>query len=378
MKDFGEDWQYDNYLDDILSWLKLPCPATVIGEAVTLIKLAYNGNPRRGLVATVKRSGGGAFAVSAADVSIDEAGQGANALDRYRRWIGVSVKPKSKPAAKSEELPPGTPVSFVALSNHDQYTVCRLLDATETFEFRGKGHWQLHPAELVQATLTKRWYKSGGRTMWARIDRREFNIPALQLKPLELRDETLWDPAKEYWGDDPEEFDAYVQSVLAAGPRPSFEMELILPGYTYDHPDNDPISIALDLRAEGDYPGARYKLMDLLASDLRCLDAFAHLGNFEFDSRSTGIEYYEAGYHIGELSLGQNFQGVILWGLIGNRPFLRCMNGYGLALWRKKRVEEALAIFRRFLWLNPTDNLGVSELIEDLEAGRTWEECAGA
>ncbi len=265
--------------------------------------------------------------------------------------------PKSRPIPQSEDLPPGTPVSFVALANHDRYTVCRLLAGGGNFEFRGRDHWQLMPAEIVHATLLKPWIPNAGRTMWARITKREFDIAALNLKPLALQEQGL-------------------SNLDAANPRPAFEMELILLGYDHKLPNGDPIGIAFDLHYSGDQPAARYKLMDLLAADLRCLDAFAHLGNFDFDQWSTGIEYYEPGYKIGELSLGPNFQGVLPWDRIGNRPFLRCMNGYGLALWRRKRFDEALAIFRRLLWLNPTDNQGVRILIEDVKAKRLWEDCA--
>jgi hypothetical protein len=44
---------------------------------------------------------------------------------------------------------------------------------------------------------------------------------------------------------------------------------------------------------------------------------------------------------IGELSLGQNFEGLLPWGDVDNRPFLRCMHGHGLCWWRPGRFEEA-------------------------------------
>ena len=61
------------------------------------------------------------------------------------------------------------------------------------------------------------------------------------------------------------------------------------------------------------------------------------------------------GQSIGELSLGKSFNGVLPWGRINNRPFLRCMHGYGLSLWRLGLSEETRKIFERMLWLNPTD-----------------------
>ena len=88
-------------------------------------------------------------------------------------------------------------------------------------------------------------------------------------------------------------------------------------------------------------------LMDLCESDLRCLDAHAHLGNFVFDIfPERALRHYEVGVRIGEWSLGDRFDGLLPWGHIDNRPFLRCMHGYGLCLWRLGRFDEAGRRFR--------------------------------
>ena len=105
--------------------------------------------------------------------------------------------------------------------------------------------------------------------------------------------------------------------------------------------------------------------------DLRCLDAHAHLGNFSFNLRPQGaIRNYEAGMRIGQLSLGPGFEGMLPWGMLDNRPFLRCVHGYGLCLWRLGRMEEAAATFERMLWLNPNDNQGARICLADVRAGR--------
>ena len=72
-------------------------------------------------------------------------------------------------------------------------------------------------------------------------------------------------------------------------------------------------------------------------------------------------------------SLGKNFEGLLPWGMIDNRPFLRCMNGFGLCLWRLDRFEEAARIFERMLWLNPSDNQGVRFLIDEVRAKVSWK-----
>jgi hypothetical protein len=112
-----------------------------------------------------------------------------------------------------------------------------------------------------------------------------------------------------------------------------------------------------------------------LITQHRRLDAHAHLGNFVFDSGpKVAIRHYEVGVRIGELSLGPDFDGLLPWGHIDNRPFLRCMHGFGLCLWRLERFEEAERIFGRMLWLNPSDNQGVRFLIDDVRARTVWED----
>jgi len=115
--------------------------------------------------------------------------------------------------------------------------------------------------------------------------------------------------------------------------------------------------------------------MALCESDLRCLDAHAHLGNLAFDNRpQDAIRHYDVGFRIAELSLGDGFDDVLLWGHINNRPFLRCMHGYGLCLWRMGRFDEVRRVFERMLWLNPPDNQGVRFFIEEVRARKRWED----
>lgn len=146
-----------------------------------------------------------------------------------------------------------------------------------------------------------------------------------------------------------------------------------MPGADPDDPFSDPIGVSNDRRDAGDRVGAYKLLMDLCEADLRCLDAHAHLGNFAFDRRPRdAMRHYEAGFRIGALSLGEAFDGVLPWGCIDNRPFLRCMHGFGLCLWRLKRFEEAGRIFDRMLWLNPSDNQGVRFLVDQVRAKEPW------
>jgi hypothetical protein len=52
------------------------------------------------------------------------------------------------------------------------------------------------------------------------------------------------------------------------------------------------------------------------------INAHVHLGNLAFDRwTNDAIPHYEAGLRVGELSLGDGFDGVLPWGRIHNRPF---------------------------------------------------------
>jgi tetratricopeptide (TPR) repeat protein len=141
-----------------------------------------------------------------------------------------------------------------------------------------------------------------------------------------------------------------------------------------EDPFSDPILESIDLKESGDREGARETLMKLCEEDLRSLDAHAHLGNLVFDSEiEHAIRHYEVGLRIGELSMGEGFEGLPPWGHVNNRPFLRCMHGYGLCLWRMGRFDEAGNVFERMLWLNPSDNQGVRWLLDTVRRRKAWE-----
>ncbi|MBU4202906.1 MAG: hypothetical protein KKD59_02990 [Acidobacteria bacterium] len=159
-------------------------------------------------------------------------------------------------------------------------------------------------------------------------------------------------------------------------------MEQILPFEDPEDPFDDPITVANDLFQEGQFDEA-YRMMEkLLVEDLRCLDAHAHLGNWLFNrakgpqsfSLEKSRKHYEVGVRIGELSFPGDENIVLPWGRIDNRPYLRCLHGYGLALWRMGEAEEARRQFERMLWFNPSDNQGARFLLMDMDEGKPWDE----
>ncbi len=195
----------------------------------------------------------------------------------------------------------------------------------------------------------------------------------MDITPLALEDVGIWDPREHYWGEEDEALQPWAQEIYSHGPRPSFEMEQVPDRWDPEDPDYDPILEANELSYAGEYELARERLLQLCELDIRCLDAHSHLALLEFDeSAEQAMLHYEMGFRIGQLSLAGMPDPVLPWGFIDNRPFLRCMHGFGL--WRTGRFDEALHIFKRMLWLNPSDNQGIRFLIHDVAERVDWEE----
>jgi len=193
------------------------------------------------------------------------------------------------------------------------------------------------------------------------------------LVPLKLYAHGTWDPAEHEWGDDGEPLEPWAAEIARRGPRPRFEMEQVLPGSDPGDPDGDPILEAMDLAQAGRHPEARRVLERLLVTDMRCLDAHAHLGNIEFEGDpAAALEHYERGSRIGELTVPRSFEGVLPWSMLDNRPFHRCEFGLALCYWRLRRFADAAELMQRLLWLNPADNLGVRFVLPAVQARRRW------
>ena len=231
------------------------------------------------------------------------------------------------------------------------------------------------PGGILTVMLTKQWTRAQRTYLEGNVLSTRVDVEALGLPPLALHPLGEWDPKTEYWGEEGDPIEDWAKPIIARGKRPMFEMERVVPGDDPEDFDSDPIVLASELSAAGNRAGAREVLMTLLAQDLRCLDAHAHLGNFAFDrSPAEAQRHYEMGMRIGAFSLGRTFDGALAWGLIDNRPFLRCLHGVGLCAWRLGHTREAAAVFHRMLWLNPTDNQGARFSLAAIEAGKTWEE----
>jgi hypothetical protein len=179
--------------------------------------------------------------------------------------------------------------------------------------------------------------------------------------PLQLFDRGWWVAGDEHWGEVDGAVPVPLVEVAAGGARRSFEFEQLLPGG--DGPDpRDPIEEAIALRDAGQ-PGRAVDLLEGLVDwDSRCLDAHAHLGLLAFDRGDPGsaLAHYAAGVCVAEQSLAEDFDGVLGWGWVDNRPFLRCLHGLTLSAWRLELHDEAEELCWALLWLNPGDHLGAA------------------
>ena len=246
-----------------------------------------------------------------------------------------------------------------------------------TFRSRDLGASQVFaPGQLATLLIEKRWPWRGDSYASGRIESARIDIPPLGLVPLSLQGGGTYnfrDPDGPHRGRD-----AYSKlwRKHTAKPRPSYEFDELAWGtFPEDDPDDNPTCVAAELRAMGRVADAYTLLMRTLGRDLRVLDAHAGLGNIAFDDRpDVAIVHYDIGVRIGLLSLPADYDGLLPWSHLSNRPFLRCMHGYALCLWRRQDFSAATAAFERILSLNPNDNQGARFCWEDARRGRSWEE----
>ena len=381
---YGDDEQLWAFRQAFEENVAVPCDGFVTGEPVSVIEFDYAGNQRRGLTARCRREDGCEHVVAASEVVLPRRSGGARHVAAYRKWLGLEPFPPEIAArarrrrqhkATSTDIDLRGPVELVALSVKEGAVRCRLLDSDRVITLRARGIWDVVPGEIVVVKAHKQWSYAGHPYLSGEIASARLDVGSLGLVPLRLEDQGVWDPQDEYWGEDVGPIEARAEPIIARGPRAAFEMEQVLPGADPDDPDADPITDSNDFKDAGDAEQAHGILMELCQADLRCLDAHAHLGNLVFDhGPQEAIRHYAVGLRIGELSTGGNFEGVLPWGHIDNRPFLRCMHGFGLCLWRLGRFEEAERVFNQMLWLNPSDNQGVRFLVDDVRARTAWEE----
>lgn len=121
---------------------------------------------------------------------------------------------------------------------------------------------------------------------------------------------------------------------------------------------------------ENDNITAKKKAQRALSIYPQCVDAkniiaSIHMDRFEFEEAER--IYKEAlAEAISQQGGKVKVEGIVYWGYLDTRPYMRSRHGLGLCYMHLGKFKEALAGFKTMLNLNPNDNQGVRFLIADL------------
>ena len=128
------------------------------------------------------------------------------------------------------------------------------------------------------------------------------------------------------------------------------------------------------------------KLKSLIKRHPDFLDGYAHLGfaQLEIGKAKAALEACEKGLAISRSIIPARYDGLIEWGWLENRPFLRLLYATVLALLTVKQRGRAIEMMQRILKWNPGDNQGIRFIIGsamlrdgDIQSARSWfEKCA--
>ncbi|MHB1445037.1 MAG: hypothetical protein ACYCZV_05165 [Acidimicrobiales bacterium] len=307
---YGDSEQLTSFEDAFTGSVRFPFPASIVGTPVEVVRVVFEGAERQGLTAECRR-GGERYRVSLADLIPGPVTMKTYLLlSAYRRWLGLPA-----------------------------------LDGPEPSPVKA---WVYQPVASRPAGLAH---------------------------PLALQPMGEWDPEDHYSGEDDGERHPLVEAMIAAGPRPEFEMEQVIPGSDPEDWDTDPVTEAADLRRAGYDREATNILEGLIAEDERCIDAWVHLGNIAFDAKGpkAALELYNTAVAIGEQSLPEGFIGLLPWGLVDNRPFLRGLHGLGLCAWRQRRWDAAEVIFTNRAWIDGGTRWDSVWCLDQVYARRRWK-----
>jgi hypothetical protein len=357
---------------EIQSALRVPTFGLVLGERVQIEGVELP-SPRRGITALLRKNGR-SQPMSLLDVVLPGRSRGALLVRAYQRWAGASTESIAEANGPVLTPPVRDTLDAIVLKTASETARLRPLGEDEDVTLRGSGSdiWRIVPGQIVTVKPHKRWTHRRSHYLSGSVQAARLDVPALGLRPLEVRERGPLGTCHAY----SKEFRDLWEKV-AAGANVAHEMVPVVPGADEGGPDDDPVEEAIGLRHHGDLPGAEKALMELLHADLRCLDAHALLGAWAFDTSFDSLAdrallHYEVGTRIGEQALGDVFEGRLPWALVDNRPFLRCLHGYGLALWREGRLEEARSTFERLCILNPHDDLEARFAWKAVRDGVAW------
>ncbi len=343
---------------------RLPVDAHVIGEPVTVMQIHYSGLSRVGLLASCRR-GELTYELNLANVVFPVSSACASLVARYRRWLGLAPFAASGLDAlhphkvEADDLVVGRPVELVVLACKSNALRCRLLGSTREVTLRTAVRDEI-PGAIITVKPRKQWTHARHPYLSGDVSSVRIDASVLGLVPMALHRENEAHPDSE--GDN-----------AGRDGRAAHRIEQLLPAN--DDAGSDLLFEAQECIDAGAYAEADELLHKLLAIDLRCLDAHALLGERNLSSWPVlALHHFELGVSIGSLTVGEEFNGVLPWRFVANRPFLRCLHGHSRALLRHDRRETAAAALRRLLRLDPADHLSARTILAAIEAGKTWRE----
>lgn len=301
--------------------------------------------------------------------------------ERYTeaRAAMFELSPAAEPAAVAARM------EAVVLRRNARSLRVRILGESGEVTLRLSNATYVVPGQIVKVAVRKRWTHRGFPYAAGALESVDIDVARLDLVPLPTERQTTW-----IWGemDEPAAGDPYLpywrkhtssswpvvelDPIAWEGPRSGHDEDVDGLGLPDFH--ESPVSEAAERRAKGDFAGARDLLMRALQSDLRCIDAHAHLGNLMLEhTPALALAHYRVGVAIGDLSIPPGARVHAPWGLLYNRPLLRALHGMGLCEWRLGRFEEAKQVFERMIALDPTDGCGARFSLFAVLAGKTWE-----
>ncbi|HLH69901.1 MAG TPA: hypothetical protein VKY90_12955 [Candidatus Dormibacteraeota bacterium] len=314
---WGEEEQLDAFREAVAEHLPVLSGATVVGEEVTVVDVEVDRGASRRLVAICRRQGRD-YAIALVDVRFPPFSPLALLAAAYARWSRERAGVLGLPAPR-----PRRSWVYPLRTRPDGAAARRLLEACRA-------------------------------------------------RPLRLQLVGVWEPTEHDWGEPGAPIAPELRPLIIAGPRPQCQLERVVPpGGEGDR--EDPIAVALGLVREGHRREARGLLRSLTEREPRCLEAHVLLGHLSFRrSPRAALLHYQTAVAVGELALPRGFNGVLGWGYVDNRPFLRGLHGVGLCSWRLGRLNEAAAVFDTLLWLDPGDNQGELCNLRNVRSRRPW------
>ena len=379
----NEDTQLTTLHEYIENTISFPCDVFVADEPMRLLGVQYDGNPRRGLIAKCARLPDSSKATNAqdfgvtnqylfslADIQMPAEQQAYQCLELYCRWVGITPNSPNKAVESASgnsqdserlDLDVTGPIDLIVLTRTERNARCRQPGDNRVVTLRSTDAYKLAPGAVITIAPEKFWYFNGHPYLSGNIESTRADADALGLIPLQLINHGEYIP-NDYNGNP--DSDTPRNTAL---PRADYEMQNLVPGS--DHNGFCPIVESVELREQGNFAEAENTLLDLLEAEPRCIDAHAHLGGMTFEHfPQHALNHYEVGISIGEQALGNNFDGFLRWSHLNNRPFLRCLHGYILCLWRLARWDEAQEMCQRVLKLDPIDHLGIELILPKVKA----------